>query len=81
LTTSTVSVSMTAGRISRIVTASESSANAASEYRGVYPNRDRWAAAAKFGGRKFHLGTYDTHRKQPRWPPMAPAEPAPVHRP
>jgi hypothetical protein len=48
----------------RIVTAGESSANvrgrAGSGFRGVYPNKKRWAAAAKQHGRKVHLGTYDT---------------------
>ncbi|MGL4809474.1 MAG: HNH endonuclease [Giesbergeria sp.] len=48
----------------RLVTPSESSANitswAGSGYRGVYPNKKRWAAAAKKDGRKVHLGTYDT---------------------
>lgn len=45
----------------RFVTAAESRANvkvhASSGFRGVYPNRGRWAAAAKIGGRKYHLGT------------------------
>lgn len=48
----------------RVVTPGESSANvrgrAGSGFRGVYPNRKRWAAAAKQHGRKIHLGTYDT---------------------
>jgi|SRR5688572_8503637 len=48
----------------RLVTASESSANitswAGSGYRGVYPNKKRWAAAGKKDGRKVHLGTFDT---------------------
>lgn len=48
----------------RVVTASQSSANvtgrAASGYRGVYPNKSRWSARAKFAGRIHNLGTYDT---------------------
>lgn len=48
----------------RVVTPSMSSANvrhrAASGYRGVYPNKKRWAAAARQNGKKLHLGTYDT---------------------
>lgn len=48
----------------RVVTPGESSANvrgrAFSGFRGVYPNKRRWAAAAKQHGRKIHLGTYDT---------------------
>jgi hypothetical protein len=46
----------------RFVTAAESSANvsshASSGYRGVYRNRDKWAAAVKCGGIKVNLGTY-----------------------
>ena len=48
----------------RFVTAGESSANvatyAASGYRGVYPNRKGWRAAAMVNGRKHYLGTYPT---------------------
>jgi HNH endonuclease len=48
----------------RFVTAAENSANvkgwAGNGFRGVYPDKGKLAAAAKVGGRKRHLGTYDT---------------------
>lgn len=54
----------------RVVTPSMSSANVkhnpVSGYRGVYPNKKRWAAAAKQDGRKLHLGTYDTPEQAAR---------------
>jgi hypothetical protein len=54
----------------RVVDPSMSSSNvrgrARSGYRGVYPNKDRWAAAAKKNGKKIHIGTYDTPQEAAR---------------
>ena len=52
----------------RLVTDSESSSNVSgrgkSSYRGVYATPSgRWAASVKYGGTKYHLGTFDTEEE------------------